>query len=260
MFGSVTRVLGRGLARKHGVVSINGRSLASIASQMNSAVAENEYKEAVRYTHKNIKWTRKDIQFQTDALANGLLEAACNPGDSIAVWLPECSEKHVTQLAAAKAGLVFADFDLSIDTPEALGDALADSGAKVLIFNSELDAVNCGRVLFDAIAELSGYYNNTGAPFHSSSFPNLKLMIHTGYDSLAGFHNFKHLPVPHPATGGKLGVILPHLKDDTPLYVKYTKDSGGKATKGEVMTHGTALSSKEWSVVKSILDKQYIEF
>lgn len=52
-------------------------------------------------------------------------------GDTIAMWLPECSEKHVAQLAAARVGMVVADVDHKLASAEAIGKVLEESGATV---------------------------------------------------------------------------------------------------------------------------------
>lgn len=52
-------------------------------------------------------------------------------GDTIAIWLPECSEKHVAQLAAARIGMVVADVDMKLASAEAVGNILEQSDAAV---------------------------------------------------------------------------------------------------------------------------------
>lgn len=52
-------------------------------------------------------------------------------GDTIAMWLPECSEKHVAQLAAARVGMVVAEVDQQLTSPEAIGKVLEECGATV---------------------------------------------------------------------------------------------------------------------------------
>lgn len=52
-------------------------------------------------------------------------------GDTIAMWLPECSEKHVAQLAAARIGMVVAEVDPQLASGEAVGKILEQSGATV---------------------------------------------------------------------------------------------------------------------------------
>lgn len=52
-------------------------------------------------------------------------------GDTMAMWLPESSEKHVAQLAAARIGMVVAEVDPSLVSAEAVEKILEESGAAV---------------------------------------------------------------------------------------------------------------------------------
>lgn len=52
-------------------------------------------------------------------------------GDTMAMWLPECSEKHVAQLAAARIGMVVAEVDPKLASAEAVEKILEESGAAV---------------------------------------------------------------------------------------------------------------------------------
>lgn len=49
----------------------------------------------------------------------------------MAMWLPECSEKHVAQLAAARIGMVVAEVDPKLASAGAVEKILKDSGAAV---------------------------------------------------------------------------------------------------------------------------------
>lgn len=52
-------------------------------------------------------------------------------GDTMAMWLPESSEKHVAQLAAARIGMIVAEVDPSLASAEAVDKILEESGAAV---------------------------------------------------------------------------------------------------------------------------------
>lgn len=49
----------------------------------------------------------------------------------MAMWLPECSEKHVAQLAAARIGMVVAEVDPKLASAGAVEKILEESGAAV---------------------------------------------------------------------------------------------------------------------------------
>lgn len=65
---------------------------------------------------------------------SGLYLRTKQAGDTVAMWLPESSEKHVAQLAAARIGMVVADVDHKLSSVEAIAKVLEDSGAVVRRF------------------------------------------------------------------------------------------------------------------------------
>jgi acyl-CoA synthetase (AMP-forming)/AMP-acid ligase II len=70
------------------------RRLAScVAAKLDSIVTELPLKDAFLFTKHDRKWTREDVRKQSQALASGLIDSGCKPGDGIAVWLPDYAEK-----------------------------------------------------------------------------------------------------------------------------------------------------------------------
>ncbi len=58
-----------------------GDALARLAS-------DHPHQEIIRYEHKNVKWTLKHVNYYSDALACGLVDAGLQPGDVVLSWLP----------------------------------------------------------------------------------------------------------------------------------------------------------------------------
>ena len=58
-----------------------GDALAQLASA-------HPHQEIIRYEHKNTKWTLKHVNYYSDALACGLVDAGLQPGDVMLSWLP----------------------------------------------------------------------------------------------------------------------------------------------------------------------------
>ena len=63
-------------------------------------------------------------QQYADSHANALIEHSFKAGETIAVWLPESAEKHVTLIAAAQIGLTVVDFGSTVTTVEDLRQSL----------------------------------------------------------------------------------------------------------------------------------------
>jgi non-ribosomal peptide synthetase component E (peptide arylation enzyme) len=77
------RLHGRGMASLTG-----GQKVEELAKQL-------PFKNAIRYEHKNQKYSFKDINQHSEDLACGFLEQGFQPGDIVLSWLPEHFSEQV---------------------------------------------------------------------------------------------------------------------------------------------------------------------
>lgn len=76
--------------QNRGMATISaGEALARLAN-------DHPHMEIVRYEHKNVKWTLKHVNYYSDALACGFLDAGLQPGDVVLSWLPEHFAEQVS--------------------------------------------------------------------------------------------------------------------------------------------------------------------
>ncbi len=68
-----------------------GTALSLIATQA-------PHTDVIRYEHKNVKWTLKHVNLNSDALAIGLLDQGFMKGDVVLSWLPEHFAEQVSEL------------------------------------------------------------------------------------------------------------------------------------------------------------------
>jgi hypothetical protein len=80
-----------------------GDALARLASY-------HPHQEIIRYEHKNVKWTLKHVNYYSDALACGLLDAGLQPGDVVLSWLPLHFSEQVS-LCSLIACIVMQSYD-----------------------------------------------------------------------------------------------------------------------------------------------------
>lgn len=111
------------------------RLASSLVNKFEESVASLPMREAVRYTGKNIKWTASEFKHFADSHANALLEHGFTKGDTLALWLPDSAEKHITLLAAAKIGLKIVDIDVALSSVADLRSVLASTACKAIFFN-----------------------------------------------------------------------------------------------------------------------------
>ncbi|RIK48206.1 MAG: hypothetical protein DCC59_15465 [Chloroflexi bacterium] len=82
------------------------------------------------------RWTYADVELQASSLAAGLRELGLQPGDRLAVILPNIPQYVVTIFAAAKAGLVLVPINVRRDKADALA-RFAKTKPRALIAFSE---------------------------------------------------------------------------------------------------------------------------
>lgn len=62
--------------------------------------------EFVVYPDRDLRWTYKDFDERTDALAKGLLAIGMKPGDHLGVWARNIPDWLTFMYASAKIGVV----------------------------------------------------------------------------------------------------------------------------------------------------------
>lgn len=228
---------------------------SSLISQFEASVSALPEREAVRYTAKNMKWTAADFKMYADSHANALLEHGFTTGDTIAVWLPDAAEKHVTLLAAAKMGMRVVDIDPAVSTVKELRTILAQAECKALFFEPTNEKQDNMLLLRKTIPEFFHYDDTYGQFFHSKHFPVLKYFIHTGFDLEMGALNYKSLFLRDPEIS-VVAQLSPTLSDALPLFAQASAQGGALAWKsqGEVLATAPA-----WSFANKLIKKEYFE-
>lgn len=246
---------GKAVCKSSGSAMQSVRAASALVSQINDSVAALPMREAVRYTNKNMKWTAGEFLDFVDAHANALLEHGFKAGDTIALWLPDAAEKHVTLLAAAKMGLKVVDLDTSISSVGDLRAALTAANACTLFFEPVTASSDNLLLLRKAIPEFFHYDDTYGQPFHSKYFPSLKWFVHTGFDIEIGCLNYKSLFLKNPSASAVIGAQAA-TTDDQPLYAKLAAGAGAApqwAKQGDVLQH------PEWAFASKLIKKEYFE-
>lgn len=68
--------------------SSRGMATMSAGDALAQLASAHPHQEIIRYEHKNVKWTLKHVNYYSDALACGLVDAGLQPGDVMLSWLP----------------------------------------------------------------------------------------------------------------------------------------------------------------------------
>src|SRR5210317_2055839 len=80
---------------------VSRRSMATISAgdALARLASDHPHQEIIRYEHKNVKWTLKHVNYYSDALACGLVDAGLQPGDVMLSWLPLHFAEQVSYFA-----------------------------------------------------------------------------------------------------------------------------------------------------------------
>lgn len=234
----------------------NVRLASSLVAKFEDSVASLPLREAVRYTTKNMKWTANDVKRYADAHANALLEYGFKSGESIAVFLPDSAEKHVTLLAAAKMGLKVYDVDTTLSSVADMRKVLAETNCKAIYFEPTTETQDNLKLLRKSIPEFFYYDDSHGQFFHSKHFPALKFFIHTGFDVEQGCLAYKSLFLHNPAVSA-VDSVVSTVKDNAPYYASVTA-KGGLAV-GAVKTQGEVAELPPFSFMKKLVSNVYFE-
>ncbi|KAL7543081.1 hypothetical protein ACHAXR_012406 [Thalassiosira sp. AJA248-18] len=256
----------RGVDGSRGMATISaGDALARLAS-------DHPHQEIVRYEHKNVKWTLQHVNYYSDALATGLVDAGLQPGDVVLSWLPmHFSEQHILEFACSKAGFVLYKLDpnpqLAKSNPEAAKKALAKAleltKANVLFSQEAGDDVNYVDLTKEVIPEIRIFDFGEGMPFFTPRYPHLRFPVHTGYTIVdkEGMYAFKHFLLPSNDLDTRLrDTGCKALDGKTPLLGELVLDKDGIPVKtGKVLSNEEVFKAKALPEFTSILSREYKE-
>lgn len=233
-------------------VAVHTAANRAFVTNVIKSVNELPMREALRYTGKNVKWTAQEFKSYADAHTGALLEYGFTTDDSIAVWLDDSAEKHVTIFAAAQLGIKVYDIDSSITNKDQMREILKSIKCKSIYFEPQTATLDKALILRQSIPELFYYNNETQeSDFHSKHFPELKYFIHTGFDLEEGFYNFKRWF----KSGYTLDTSMTSSLSDDKLFYTHVSKNGVKPT----VSLGKARSESALKFADALISKVYLE-
>jgi fatty-acyl-CoA synthase len=184
--------------------------------------------EAVVDVPSGRRWTYRQLDADTDALARGLLRAGIEAGDRVGIWAPNCAEWVLLQFATAKIGAILVNINPAYRTSE-LAYALRQSGVRLLVsaesfktsdYRGMISEVRPG---LDALDEV--IYLGT---------PEWDALLAAGQDGAA--------PGGAPGQADPLGTRAADLTFDDPINIQYTSGTTG-FPKGATLSHHNILNN-----------------
>jgi fatty-acyl-CoA synthase len=176
--------------------------------------------EAVVDVPTGRRWTYRQFDADTDALARGLLAAGIEPRDRVGIWAPNCAEWVLLQFATAKIGAILVNINPAYRSHE-LSYVLRQAGVRLLV-SAESFKTSDYRAMIDDVR---------------GDAPGLERVIYLGtaeWDELltAGARD----------DGGALARREAELAFDDPINIQYTSGTTG-FPKGATLSHHNILNN-----------------
>ena len=196
-------------------------------------------RDALISRHQGIRWTYRELRQRVDNLAMGLRRLGLARGDRIGIWAPNCAEWVLTQLAAAKAGLLLVNINPAYRRSE-LEYALNKVGCAALVVAPSFKSSDYLQMLNDLAPELQ--HSAPGA-LAAAKFPQLRWVIRLGEQPSPGMLNFDALPgKTSPGEQEELAALGATLQFDDPVNIQFTSGTTG-LPKGATLSHHNILNN-----------------
>jgi fatty-acyl-CoA synthase len=186
-----------------------------------------------------VRWTWQELSQRVDALAAGFLSLGLEPSARIGIWSLNRPEWTLTQLAAAKAGLILVTINPAYRLSE-LEFALAKVGCAAIVTATAFKTSNYIEMLNTLLPELAA---STPGELRAARLPQLRAVIQIGGPKCPGTIAFEDVT----RMGGErhrtvLATIGAALQFDDPVNIQFTSGTTG-SPKGVTLTHHNILNN-----------------
>ena len=161
----------------------------TIGAYFRECVERDPDHEFVVYPDRNLRWTYREFDERTDALARGLLYIGMRPGDHLGVWARNIPDWLTFMYATAKIGVVMVTMNPDFKSHE-LDYVLKQSDMKALCVIDQWRDIDYLQIIRDLVPESleqqRGYLN-------SETYPFLKNLIYMGPEKHRGCYSVPEL-------------------------------------------------------------------
>jgi fatty-acyl-CoA synthase len=190
-------------------------------------------REALIVRHQSVRLSYRELDAQVTRLARGLLSCGLKPGERIGIWSPNNVEWVLTQLAAARAGLILVSINPAYRLAE-IEYALQKVGCAALIFAPAFKSSDYAQMLRTLVTP-AGLIGN-GRVTHDT-FPDLRLLVQLGGAKASDFLSFGEVCAAGDAVSAEqLDAVASRIDPDQPVNIQFTSGTTGHP-KGATLTH-----------------------
>lgn len=211
----------------------------TIGDYFRQQVAIDPDHEFVVYPDRDLRWTYKDFDERTDALAKGLLAIGMQPGDHLGVWARNIPDWLTFMYATAKVGIVMVTVNPIYKSHE-IDYVLKQSDMKALCIIDAYRDVDYLQIVRDLVPESQemprGY-------LQTETYPHLKNLIYMGPEKHRGFYSVPELLLlGQHRPDSDLEWASDQFDNNDVVMMQYTSGTTG-FPKGVMLTHRNILNN-----------------
>ncbi|XP_071035877.1 medium-chain acyl-CoA ligase ACSF2, mitochondrial-like isoform X2 [Parasteatoda tepidariorum] len=230
------------IKKSNSYVSKNGSlpfSDVTVADLLDNASDTYGGHTALISAHQNIAKNYWELRNEAEKLASGFIACGLQKGDKIAIYSPNCYEWSLTQLAAAKSGLILVAINYSC-TPQELEYCLKKVSCKAVVSFNKLEHQDFYETFNKIIPNLRA---NKAGRIQSDKFPSLEKVIMMSDENKEGTIRFKDvLESRNRESDIALSQIKKTIQFDDPSHILFTSGTTGYP-KAAILNNQKALNN-----------------
>ncbi len=211
----------------------------TIGAYLKQQVAVDPDHEFVVYPDRDLRWTYRDFDERTDALAKGLLSIGMKPGDHLGVWARNIPDWLTFMYATAKAGIVMVTVNPIYKSHE-IDYVLKQSDMKALCIIDAYRDVDYLQIIRDLVPESLECQRGF---LRSEEYPCLENLIYMGPEKHRGFYSVPELLLlGQHKPDSSLEWAQSQFDNNDVVMMQYTSGTTG-FPKGVMLTHRNILNN-----------------